>query len=92
MCRVVVQLPSTLIQIAGGPARVEVRGKSLREALDDLVRRRPELGVHLFDETGRLRLNVLCLHDGVHSGRRETLDIPLKLDEEITIVQALSGG
>ena len=92
MCQVTVRLPSTLMQIVRGAPTLEVHGHTLREALDDLIRKRPALAVHLFDDAGALRHNVLCLHDGVHTGRRDSLDVPINRGKEITIVQAVSGG
>ena len=80
------------MQIVGGESAIEVEGETLREALNDLVRQRPEVRVHLFDETRQLRQNVLCLHGDFYCGRRDNLDVPLTPDTEIAIVQASSGG
>lgn len=92
MPSVAVQLPSSLMQVVGGSSSIEVEGSTLREALDDLLRQRPELGVHLFDESKRLRHNVLCLYGETCYGRRDDLNIPLAAGTEIAILQATSGG
>lgn len=92
MCQVTIRLPGTLLQIVGGQSTVEVNGDTLRKALDDLTRARPELKAHLFDESGALRHNVLILYNGVHAGRRDSLDVPLQPRAEVAIVQAVSGG
>lgn len=80
------------MQIVGGDSAIDVEGDTLRAALDDLIRQRPELRVHLFDETRQLRHNVLCLHGDSYCGRRDSLDVPLTPGTEIAIVQASSGG
>lgn len=92
MPSVFVQLPSSLMQIVGGSSRIEVEGNTVREALDELLRQRPELGVHIFDESNRLRHNVLCLHGENCWGRRNDLNVPLQDGQELSILQATSGG
>lgn len=90
--KVTVRLPPTLMQVVGGAREVEVEGATVGEALGDLVRQRPELRVHLFDESGGLRLHVLCVCDGVYRGRGESLDAAVSAGAEIGILQAMSGG
>ena len=90
--QVSVRLPPTLLQVVGGPRVVGVRGGTVQAALEDLVRQRPELAVHLFDESGAVRLNVLVVCDGVFRGRGESLDVAVAEGAEIGIVQAMSGG
>ncbi len=92
MCQVTIRLPGTLLQIVGGQSAFEVHGRTLREALGDLTRVRPELKVHIFDESWALRHNVLVTYNGVHAGRRDSLDVALPPGTEVAIVQAVSGG
>ena len=89
---VTVRLPRTLVQVVGGERNIEAAGVTVAEALADVVCRRPELAVHLFDESGQWRLNVLGVTDGVYRGRGESLDVPVAPGTEIAIVQAMSGG
>lgn len=89
--RVKVELPSLLRQVAGqGP--FWAAGRTLGQALEDLLRRHPGLRVHLYDESGRLRRHVLCFHNGSESRWLEGRDPPLSEGDVITILQAVSGG
>ena len=57
------RLPAILAQISGGKRMFTVDRATVGEALTDLVRQRPTLRVHLFDDAGALRRYVLCLHN-----------------------------
>jgi molybdopterin converting factor small subunit len=88
MARATVQLPAMLAE-ACGAARFDVEGKTLREALDALYRAAPALRFHLCEESGRFRGHVLCL---LNDERAADLDAPLRDDDRIAFVQAISGG
>jgi sulfur-carrier protein len=86
-----VELPSLLAPIAGDK-RLTVRGATLAEALDDLVRAHPQLRVHLFDESGAFREHVNCFWRGRSTRWMESLDVPVAEGDVITLLQAVSGG
>jgi molybdopterin converting factor small subunit len=88
--RVTICLPRMLAELVGEELRIDVVGDTLREALDDLLRRRPGLGLHLFDESGALRRHVLCSVSGTYT--RARLDMPLRPGDTITILHSVSGG
>ncbi len=88
--RLTIILPGMLAELVGGERRIEVAGASLREALDDLVRQRPGLGLHLFDEAGKLRRHILCFCNDTYT--RTELDVALGPGDTITILHAVSGG
>lgn len=88
----VVRLPGVLAQMNGGERRVAVDGASVREALDDLVRRRPALGHHLFDERGAMRRHVRCFCNAEYASQREGLDAPVSDGDTITLLNSVSGG
>ena len=92
MAQVVVRLPGVLAQMNGGERRVEVDGASVREALDDLVRRRPALGHHLFDEHGVMRRHVRCFCNSEYASERDGLDAPVRVGDTITLLNSVSGG
>ena len=70
-------------------SRVQARGASLAEVLDDLDRQFPGLRFRMVDEQDRLRPHMRVFVDGqaVHD-----LAQPLRPDVDLNIVQALSGG
>jgi len=89
---VTVELPAMLAALADGARRVPASGATCAEALGDLCRRHPALRVHLFDEHGRLRQHVLCFVNDVNTRWVDTLDIPVRDGDRLTILQAVSGG
>lgn len=88
--RVTVRLPRVLAGLVGGTSRLEVSGDTLRSALDDLLRQRPDLGLHLFDESGALRRHILCFCNDTYT--RAELDRPIRPGDTITILHSVSGG
>ena len=90
MTQAVVRLPRLLEPAVGDLRKVDVAGKTFREALDDLFRQHPTLRVHLLSEQGVLRPHVLCFHNG--EPNRELVDSALSDGDEIVFLQAVSGG
>ena len=88
--RVTVRLPAMLVELVGGARQVEVAGDTLRSALDDLLRKRPALGLHLIDESGALRRHVRCFCNDTFA--HSDLDLPLRSGDTITILHSVSGG
>ena len=92
MAKLVVRLPAVLVQLIGGERTLEVSGTTLQQALDDLVRQRPALGLHLFDESGTMRRHILCFCNDVYTRGRDGLDVPVAEGDTITILNSVSGG
>lgn len=90
MAAVRVSLPRLLAELIGGDRRLTVEadsvGSALRAACDD----HPELAVHLFDDRGELRQHVTCLRNG--DVVRHALDTRVRAGDEVTVLQAVSGG
>ena len=83
-----VLIPSPLLPYTG-ETRVEARGTTLDEVLRDLDRRYPGIRFRMVDEQDRIRR-----HMRVFVGGEQVFDLarPLREDEEVIIVQALTGG
>lgn len=95
MAQATVHLPRLLETAIGNVRKVTVEGTDLAQAIEDLFRQFPALRVHLFDEGGRWRPHVLCFHNGesaIREGNRELVRSALNEGDEITILQAVSGG
>ena len=84
----VVVLRNPLRDLADGQTRVEVTGANVGEALTALVTEHPRLRTWILDEQGQIRPHVNVFVDG----ERSRLDVPLKPDSELNIIQAISGG
>ncbi len=90
--QVTVALPRVLADLTGCERKIPVTGSSVAEALDDLVRRHPALGLHLFDDTGSLRRHVLCFRNQVAVMSRAELEQPLCAGDQLTLVNSVAGG
>lgn len=84
-----VRVASVLFEYTGDRPEVEARGSTLGAVLADLDRRHPGLRFRVVDEQDRVRQ-----HMNVFVGGRPTRDLGARVgpDDEIHILQALSGG
>jgi molybdopterin synthase sulfur carrier subunit len=86
-----VSFASSLERFLPCPPRA-VEGKTVREALDAVVKGDPRLGAYLVDEQGRLRAHVAVFVGSAFVKDRETLSDAVPDGAEIHVLQALSGG
>ncbi len=92
MAGVTVQLPAVLADMVGGERRFEVCGETIGEALHDLVRQRPALGLHFFDDAGSVRRHILCFHNEAYVRGREGFALAVLPGDVITILNSVAGG
>jgi molybdopterin converting factor small subunit len=91
MAEVTLLLPK-MLEDAVGRSRIPLRATTLRKALEEACRREPALEFHLFERPGRFREHVLCFLNETSHRDMKSLDAPLRDGDEITIMQAISGG
>jgi len=84
----IVGIPGALYSYTGA-SDVEAEGGTLGALIADLDRRYPGLRFRIIDEQDRFRRHIRCFVNGVQSF---DLDQPLSGDDEVVLVQALSGG
>ena len=84
-----VRIPTPLRSYTDQQKVVEGTGATVSEVLDDLDRRFPGIRFRMVDEQNRLRQ-----HMNVWIGQDPVTDLaaPVTTADEITIMQALSGG
>lgn len=87
-----VSLPSLLRPAVQGQAEVPTAGETLEEALQELLRRYPLLGPHLYGEDGTLREHVNIFWNDQNIRWLADTAAPLNPGDSITILQAVSGG
>jgi molybdopterin converting factor small subunit len=92
MPRATLELPSLLRSVLGGVSTLTIEGDTLEGALEDAYRQVPILRVHLCDETGHFRRHVLCFVNDVNSRWLDEAGRRLHDGDQITILQAVSGG
>jgi sulfur-carrier protein len=85
-----IRLPGVLRPVVGDVREVEVRGATVREAVEDLCAQLPPLRPRIFDEAGRLRPHVLCVHLGEPT--RLADDLPLADGDDLAIIPSVAGG
>jgi sulfur carrier protein ThiS len=76
----------------GGVRAVDAEGHSIAAVLADLARSHPPISLHLFDESGAIRRNIVFLHDGTLVRAAEAKDRRVKSGDEIVLTNALAGG
>ena len=83
-----VLIPSALHSYTGA-AEVEAAGDTLAELLGDLDARYPGIRFRMIDEQDRFRRHMRCFVNGT-----QVFDLAraLSADDEVIIIQALSGG
>jgi molybdopterin converting factor small subunit len=85
--------PSALLRAhCGCPNELELEAGSVRAALAELARREPSLYAGVCDETGAVRRHVNLFVGAKHVRELGGLDAPLRPGDELTIIQAVSGG
>jgi molybdopterin converting factor small subunit len=82
-----VAIPSPLHSYTGGKALVPAEGATVGEVIDDLDRRYPGIKFRMIDEQDRVRPHIL-----IWVGQRSVRDLKARVDGELKIVAALSGG
>ena len=83
-----VLIPTPLLSYTGR-AHVEAHGATLGELMDDLDRRYPGIRFRVIDEQNRMRPHMRFF---INQEAVFDLSSPLSGDDEVVIVQALSGG
>jgi hypothetical protein len=76
----------------GGERWLEGEGNSIAAVLRDLADKHPPLALHVFDEAGSLRRNIVFLHDGMVIRAAEAHARQVNPGDEIVLTNALAGG
>jgi molybdopterin converting factor small subunit len=84
-----VRIPTPLRSYTDQQAVVESDGDTVESLLTDLDRRFPGIRFRVVDEQGRLRQHMKVF---VNENAVRDLATPVAATDEVTIMQALSGG
>jgi molybdopterin converting factor small subunit len=84
-----VKLDSVLQEFAGNRGKVEVNGITVRQCLDDLIKRFPRMKNRLFDKNG-LMIPMVILNDKALSP--EELNRPVTENDELWLFNSFEGG
>ena len=86
-----VHLYSNLRNYTDNRSTVEVKGATVGECLDDLVRQFPSISPLLFDETGKL-LEKVFVSINLESAYREKMTTPVKENDDLYLILIVAGG
>lgn len=85
--------PSALLrEYCGCAPELALEATDVRAALAELARREPRLHASVCDETGAVRRHVNVFVGTRHMRELGGLDAPLCAGDELTLIQAVSGG
>ncbi len=87
-----IHLPTALRPFADRREFVELKGRTVGEALNALTTQYSELGKHLLDERGKLRNFVNIYLDEVDVRTLQGPETPVKNGDSLLIVPAIAGG
>jgi sulfur-carrier protein len=69
-----------------------VAAQTLGEALQLALAAAPGLGHYVVDDQGHIRKHVAVFINGQMITRRDNLNVKLESNDEVMVIQALSGG
>lgn len=78
--------------MAGGAREVRLEAVTLRDAIDGLAATHPSLRERLRDEHGKLRPHLALFVNDADARELWWEDAPLREDDVVHIIPALSGG
>jgi molybdopterin converting factor small subunit len=84
-----VHIPSALRSYTGQKSEVETEGATVADVLSALDRRYPGLRFRIITEQDTIRSHIRIF---VNETQAQTLETPLRPDDELYVVCALSGG
>ena len=87
-----VRIPPTLRPAVGGERQVPATGGTVREVLDDLTRRFPELRTQLFNGDEEIAPFVNVYLEGEDVRTLDGLDTPVREGQTVILLPAMAGG
>jgi len=84
-----VSIPTPLRSYTNRASSVEAQGETIRALLEDLDARHPGIRFRMIDEQDGIRPHIRIF---VNGERMKRLDARLEKEDEVQILQALSGG
>lgn len=87
-----IAIPSMLHANTGGRSEVIVSAATIQQAIDALLKAYPILENNLYESPGKLRQHVWIFYNEDNTRWMDSLDVPLKPGDRLTVLQAVSGG
>ena len=90
--KITVHIPTALRRFTDGGNQMQCSAANMAELLEQLDEKFPQMGVHLKDESGKMRPFVNFYVNDEDIRFLKNLDTPVKAGDEISIVPAIAGG
>ncbi len=91
MAKITIKLPQLLADSVG-LHEAQLEANTLPEALELLKNNHPKIAIHVFDTTGKQRQHVILFLNQTDIRWLKDPNQVLKDGDELSIVQAISGG
>ena len=88
---VTLNLQPGLQHLTNGQAKVQVKGSTVGQCLEEMIKQFPEIEPRLFDKKGKLR-NYVDIYVNQESAYPEGLAKPVRDGDEIHITMIIAGG
>ena len=87
-----VRIPTPLRTYTSGKAEIALRGQTVAEVMDDLMKTYPALRPHLYSNAGELRpfVNLFVGEDDIRE--LKGLETPLKESDRLMLLPSIAGG
>ena len=85
-------IPTPYRYYTEGEKELEVEGRSVAQAIDELLARYPQLKPHLVNSHGRLHPFINLFVNDRHIRELQGLDTPLQAGDRLRIVPSIAGG
>jgi len=85
-------IPTPLRKFTNNTSKLEIKGGSIKEVINELTLNFPDLKKNLLDDAGHLRsfVNIFVGNDDIRNLQQE--DTAVKEDTVISIIPAIAGG
>jgi sulfur-carrier protein len=88
----IVRVPALLKYYLDNQMETTVSGRTVAEALDDLVRLHPAIQSHLFDSSGKVRRHINLFVNADNIRDLKGLETPVGENDVIKILPSVTGG
>ncbi len=88
----VLRIPTPLRPYAGGKSEIQVHGRTVAEALEELTGQHPALKQHLYTENGELRAFVNLFLNDEDIRYLQGVETPLADSDRLMILPSIAGG
>ncbi|MFT3908232.1 MAG: MoaD/ThiS family protein [Ferruginibacter sp.] len=85
-------IPTPLRKFTNNTSKLEIKGGSIKDTINELALNFPDLKKHLLDETGNIRsfVNIFVGNDDIRNLQQENTVV--KEDAVVSIIPAIAGG